>query len=65
MNSNLKKLGFALSNQGLEDSITAQIKEQNPSWSDKKVEQELRKIQKEMTIFNDLNKKVKKSKKVK
>ena len=62
IDKNLLKLGFASSNIGLMEAVEAEVREKNPSWDDKKVFDEVQKVLKKATLYNDKNKKPKKSK---
>ncbi len=62
---NISKLGYSLSNQGYVEEIENEVRNEHPNWSDKKVVTEALKIRKKLTLFNDKNRKPKKSKKVK
>ncbi len=58
-----KEIGFALSNPGLLAEVEAEVRKDNPGWSDKKVKTERNKRLKTRTLFSDGNKKPKKVKK--
>jgi len=65
IDKNLMKLGYAMSNLGLQQEIDDEIRAKHPNWNDEKVLKERQKQQKKMTIFNTKNKKSKKPKKPK
>ena len=50
---------YALCNAALSQDVEAEIRAEHPSWNDKKVEKELRKVQKIMTMYNKFNTKEK------
>ena len=56
----LRDIGFALSNAGLDEEIEAETREANPHMSDMAIEQEVNRVKKEMTLYNDRNKQSKK-----
>ena len=58
-----KQIGFALSNAGLLEEVEAEVRVDNPTWSDKKVKDERNKLLKDRTLYSDANKKPKKAKK--
>ena len=54
---NLKKLGYALSNLGLQEDIKAEVISQNPDFADKEVDDMVKEVQVAATLFNKYNKK--------
>ena len=54
---NLKKLGYALSNLGLQEDIRSEVREQNPDFTDKEVDAMVKEVQVAATLFNKYNKK--------
>jgi len=55
--NNLKKLGYALSNLGLQEDIKAEVVAQNPGFTDKEVDDMVKEVQVAATLFNKYNKK--------
>ena len=55
--NNLKKLGYALSNLGLQEDIESEVIAQNPDFTDKEVDSMVKEVQVTATLFNKYNKK--------
>ena len=57
-----KHSGYALSSAGLLEELEQDIRQENPTWDDDKVAKEMDKVLKKATLYNQYNKKPKKSK---
>lgn len=57
--------GYAMSSEGLLQEVEAQIRLDNPTWDDDKVDKEMDKVFKDASLYNQYNKKPKKAKKAK
>lgn len=55
-------VGYAMSSAGMLEDVEAQMRADNPSWDDKKIEHEMDKLLKDATLYNKDNKKPKKAK---
>ncbi len=62
MDKNTIKLGFALTNPGLIEDTEAYVKKEYPSWDEEQVNIEMKERLKKATLFNDINKRVRKRK---
>jgi len=52
----LIKVGYAMSNLGLQEDIEYEVREQNPTFTDKEVDDMVREVQAAATLFNKYNK---------
>ena len=52
----LKKVGYAMSNLGLQEDIEYEVREQNPTFTDKEVDDMVQEVQAAATLFNKYNK---------
>ena len=52
----LKKVGYAMSNLGLQEDIEYEVREQNPTFTDKEVDAMVQEVQAAATLFNKYNK---------
>ena len=63
--STYKNVGWPDSNLGYMQEVEDEIRKNHPSWDDDKVQKELLKVLKGLTICNAKNKQIKKIKKIK
>ena len=57
------RLLYGLANASLDETIENEIREDNPNMSDTGIQQEVNRIKKQMTLFNEHNTKSKSTKK--
>ena len=55
--TNLKNLGFSLSNSGYVQDIEAEIIVQNPTWNQAQIDARVQEVRVNATLFNKPNKK--------